>query len=93
MHSDTQSQKDVGFLKKQSQNMTVDSGQPTNSGDGGTKASKHDMSGSATDFVQNKSSLSQSDLGLASKKPACTIPKSYLHLRGDSNNSRHLNIR
>jgi len=47
---DSQSQKDFVVLKKQSKNnVTLDSGQPTASG-GETKASKHDMSGSATDI-------------------------------------------
>lgn len=55
--------------------MTVDSGQPTASG---TKYSKHDMSGSATD-INHVNNLSNSDLGGGfSKKPVSTIPKTQI---------------
>lgn len=67
--------------------MTVDSGQqPTASG---TKYSKHDTSGIATDMHTHPHNLSQSDLGGFSKKPVSTVPKTQIQLNDtmSSNNN------
>lgn len=73
-------------------NTTMDSGgQPTASG---TKYSKHDMSGSATD-INHVNNLSNSDLGGFSKKPISTIPKTQIQLShhdSQSSNLRRLNL-
>ena len=84
---DTQSQNDFRALKRESQNITLDSGQPTVSGTN-TKASKHDMSG--TDFNPvNKSTtnLSQSDFFGPPTKSLATIPKATVQLNLNSDES------
>ena len=90
---DTQSQNDFRGGKQQSQNNTVDSGQPTAVSGGATK---HDMSGSGTDLNQKDHApmnLSQSDFGAAhSRKHFSTIPKTLVQLSNDGqsqDSSRH----
>ena len=82
--SDAQSLQNFGAPNlKALNNTTVDSGQPTASG-GCTKASKHDMSGSATDINQNNvSKLSHSDLGARKPIIGRAIPKTYVQLKDD----------